>query len=82
METIEKITIRCFFLGMVLILIWSSLCKTGDWVYIFGAEWFDVLIPKVKIINYCGLMFTKICVFLFFLIPYIGCKWVGKESAS
>jgi hypothetical protein len=26
------------------------------------------------VIHYCGLMFTKICIFLFFLLPYIACK--------
>ena len=60
METIEKITIRCFFLGMVLILIWSFLCKAGDLLYTIHAEWFDLLIRQVKIVNYCGVMFAAI----------------------
>ena len=80
MESIEKITIRCFFLGMALVFIWFLLCvATGNAMYELHADWFGISIIQLKIIHYYGLMFTKICVFVFFLIPYIGCKWAGKK---
>ncbi|MHC4585665.1 MAG: DUF6868 family protein [Planctomycetota bacterium] len=81
METIEKITIRCFVIGMVFVLIWFLLCiATGNAIYELHADWFKLNENQVRLINYCGLMFTKICVFVFFLIPYIACKWAGKKS--
>jgi uncharacterized BrkB/YihY/UPF0761 family membrane protein len=82
METIEKITIRCFVIGMALVFIWFLLCvATGNAMYEFHADWFKLNEYQVRLIHYCGLMFTKICVFIFFLIPYIGCKWAGKKAA-
>jgi len=81
MEMFEKITIRCFFLGMAFVFIWFLLCvATGNAMYELHADWFGMSTHEVKIIHYCGLMFTKICVFVFFLIPYIACKWAGKKS--
>ncbi len=80
METIEKITIRCFVIGMALIFIWFLLCVVkGDWMYKTHANWFKLYDYHIKLIHYCGLMFTKICVFVFFLIPYIACKWAGGK---
>ena len=81
METIEKITIRCFFLGMAFVIIWFLLCAaTGNWMYELHAQWFRMSIEQMQIIHYYGLMFTKVCIFIFFLIPYIACKWAGKKS--
>ncbi|NQT01527.1 MAG: hypothetical protein HQ580_05865 [Planctomycetes bacterium] len=81
METIEKITIRCFFIGMAFVLIWFLFCITGDWMYQIHSKLFDVSKEQLALVHYCGLMFTKVCVFLFFLIPYIACKWAGKKSS-
>jgi hypothetical protein len=80
MEMLEKITIRCFVLGMALLLIWFLCCITGDWMYEIHSRLFRLSKREVENIHYCGLMFTKICVFLFFLIPYIACKWAGKKT--
>jgi len=33
METIEKLTIRCFVLGIAFVLIWFLCCVSGDWMY-------------------------------------------------
>ena len=30
METIEKLTIRCFLLGIAFVLVWFLCCVTGD----------------------------------------------------
>jgi len=81
MEMFEKITLRCFVLGMALIFIWFLLCIDGSsLLYEVHSKWFGLNNYQIRHINYCGLMFTKICCFVFFLIPYIACKWAGKKS--
>ena len=81
METFEKITIRCFVIGMVVVFIWFLLCvATGNAMYELHSDWFGIYDYHVKLIHYGGLMFMKICCFVFFLIPYIACKWAGKKS--
>lgn len=79
METAAKITVRCFVLGMALLLLWFFLCVlAGDQIYEIHAKWFDLTRHEVEVIHYSGLMFTKIVVFLFFLFPYIACKMAEK----
>jgi len=79
METIEKITIRCFFIGLAFVLIWFLFCVSGDWMYEIHSKWFELSKHELALINYSGLMFAKVCVFLFFLIPYIACKLCTKK---
>ena len=80
METFEKITIRCFVIGMVFMLIWFFIClAAGDWMYEIHSKWFALSKHELVVVHYCGLMFTKICIFLFFLVPYIACKLCGKK---
>ncbi len=79
MEMFEKVAIRCFVLGMVFVLIWFLCLVTGDWVYQVHSKWFELSKHDFAVVHYCGLMFAKVCVFLFFLVPYIACKWAGKR---
>ncbi len=81
MEMFEKITIRCFVLGMGLVFIWFLLClDSSNLIFKTHSKWFGISIIQLKIIHYYGLMFTKVCCFVFCLIPYIACKWAGKKS--
>ena len=83
MDIFEKITIRCFFIGIVFMLIWLFVyLVTGDWIYEIHSKWFAVSKHELMVIHYCGMMFTKICIFLFFLAPYLACKLCGKKSAQ
>jgi len=78
METVEKLTIRCFVLGIVFVLIWFLCCVSGDWMYEVNSYWFKLSEHEFALINYAGLMFAKTCIFLFCLIPYIACRWARK----
>lgn len=79
MDRFEKITLRCFLIGMVFLLIWFFMFLiAGDWIYEIHSRWFALSKHELLIIHYCGLMFTKICIFLFFLLPYIACKLCRK----
>lgn len=77
METIAKILIRSFILGYVLLLIWVGF-------YLFGSEIcfrittkiFAITRSQFDLMNYYGIVFVKVCVFLFFLIPYISIRLV------
>jgi len=48
-------------------------------MYEIHSEWFDLSKHELAVIHYSGLMFAKVCVFLFFLIPYIACKLCTKK---
>ena len=83
METFEKITIRCFVIGIAFVLFWFLVClAAGDWVYCIHSRWFALSKHEFVVTHYCGLMFAKICIFLFFLVPYIACKLCGEKTAT
>ena len=83
MDTLEKIMIRCFIIGMVFMLIWLFICLIADdWMYGIHSSWFALSKHEFVVVHYCGLMFTKICVFLFFLVPYIACKVCRKKLSQ
>ncbi|HHH76706.1 MAG TPA: hypothetical protein ENL03_06750 [Phycisphaerae bacterium] len=80
METIAKITIRCFFLGMALLLLWFFLyAAADDQMYEFHSQWFDITREQFASMHYSGMMFLKVACFTFFLFPYIACRLCGKN---
>ena len=80
METIAKITIRCFFLGMGLLLLWFFMYAAADEaMYEFHTQWFDITREQFATMHYCGMMFLKVICFAFFLFPYMACKWCGEN---
>jgi hypothetical protein len=74
LEAVAGVCIRCFVIGMVFLLIWFFMCLSCDWVYEIHSKWFALSIDEFAVVHYCGLMFAKICIFLFFLFPYIALK--------
>ncbi|HLB73051.1 MAG TPA: hypothetical protein VJJ98_03450 [Sedimentisphaerales bacterium] len=83
METIEKITIRCFFVGMAGLAIWFLFfALADDWVFAVHSTWFKISKEQFEAIHYAGLMFAKAVIFLFFLAPYIACKMCRKKSQT
>lgn len=80
METIAKLTIRCFFLGMGLLLLWFFMyVAADDAMYEFHSQWFDITKQEFAVMHYCGMMFLKVSCFLFFLFPHMACKWCGDN---
>jgi len=80
METVAKITIRCFVLGMALLMLWFFLYATADdRMYEFHSRWFDLTKHEFALMHYCGMMILKVLCFMFFLFPYIACKLSGKD---
>ena len=39
---------------------------------------FDITKEQFAMLHYAGMMFTKIFIFVFFLAPYIACRWAKK----
>ena len=80
METVAKITIRCFVLGMVLLLIWFLMyALAGELMYEIHSKWFDLTEHEFAVIHYSGMARLKVFCFLFFLFPYISCRLCGKK---
>ena len=82
METIAKITIRCFFLNLIVLLIWFLFyVLAGDFMYQVHSNLFEMTEHEFAVINYCGIMLLKIFTFTFFLFPYVACKLCMKKQS-
>ena len=81
LDTAAKILIRCFFLGIVILLYWGGIIIfAGDFVFSVHSVIFPISSQQFYAINYAGMAFTKVCVFLFFLLPYIAIKLIRGKS--
>ncbi len=81
LDTAAKILIRCFFLGIVILLYWGGIIIfAGDFVFSVHSVIFPISSQQFYAINYAGIAFTKVCVFLFFLLPYIAIKLLRGKS--
>jgi hypothetical protein len=76
-----NIFLRCFLLTYALLLLWFVLFMlAGDWAYSISARWFEVSKRDFTLVNYLGIVFTKICAFIFFLFPYVSIKLVLRKK--
>jgi hypothetical protein len=60
-------------LWFVVFLVW------GDFAFTVHSRLFDIQRPDWEMINYRGMAFVKILAWVFFLIPYIALKIVGRK---
>ena len=77
-DTVRDALLWCFIINMGLLLWWFLLFTLAhDWVYRFHGKWFKLSIEKFDAINYAGMAFFKISIFVFNLVPYIALRIVG-----
>ena len=81
METIAKITIRCFFLNFIVLLIWFLFYLLAkDFMYQAHSSLFEMTEHEFAVINYSVIMLLKIFTFTFFLFPYVACRLCMKRQ--
>jgi hypothetical protein len=77
---VEGVLLRCFILGFVLLIIWFVFFVLL-WPFIpevHGRMFKQITGHQFQLIHYCGMGLLKLFVFVFFLIPYIAMRWIGK----
>ncbi|MBW7996035.1 MAG: hypothetical protein FVQ81_05560 [Candidatus Glassbacteria bacterium] len=80
LEAAAKVLIRCFWMGVVILLFWGvTILLARDLVYSVHSTIFPMSPQQFYAIQYVGLSFTKVCVFIFFLLPYISIKLVQRK---
>jgi MFS superfamily sulfate permease-like transporter len=81
LETIARVLIRCFFMGVALILIWLGfLVFAGEFTYNIHSWFIPISRQQFDCIHYAAMAITKLCIFLFFLLPYIAIRIVLKKK--
>ncbi len=80
LDALAKVLLRCFVLGFLLLLIWVVVfVLASDVIHNLHGKMFGLLPHELNLIHYCGIAFVKLCVFLFFLFPYIAIRLVLRK---
>ena len=77
LTVLSKLLLRCFFLGFFFLIFWFVLyMAVNDFMFNMHAGMFDVTRHDFDMMNYCGMAFFKLTVFVLFLIPYVSVRLV------
>ncbi len=77
-EIIRDVLGWCTLINMGFLLFWVLWLKVAhDFVYRVHSKWFRLSEEKFDTIHYSGMLFFKICIFIFNLVPYLALRIVG-----
>ncbi len=80
LDAIAGVLITCFVIGIVFLTIWVVLVMgVPDWAWQMHGKFFDLSGDQVVLVQYAGLLITKVAIFGLFLFPYIGIKLVLRK---
>lgn len=83
MNMTAKVLLRCFLMGLVLLLVWFVMvCCFGDFVYSVHSYFFHIPRTQFETIHYVGIASFKMILFTFFLLPYIAIRLVLRKMSA
>lgn len=78
-----SVLLRCFALGMALLLFWFVFFLVGtDLAVAIHGRLFSVTREQLIMLNYVGMGLFKLVIFAVFLIPYVAIRWTLRTNAS
>jgi hypothetical protein len=81
LEVVAKILLRCWMLGLLLLLVWFGLFMVAPKViYDLHGRLFDLTPHELNIIHYSGMAFVKLVVICFFFFPWVAIHLVLKKQ--
>ncbi len=77
LEIIRDVLAWCAVINIGLLLWWLLFFVIAhDWMYRFHGRWFKLSVGKFDAINYAGMAFYKISIWLFNIVPYLAIRIV------
>ncbi|MFA7256308.1 MAG: DUF6868 family protein [Kiritimatiellales bacterium] len=77
LEKLSGILIRAFWLGILLLAFWANLFIIWSVrMYVSHAQWFTLSYHEFELFQYGAMIFFKLCLILFFLLPWLAIKWI------
>lgn len=65
----------CSAINIGLLLFWVLwMILAHDFVYRMHGRWFRMSVERFDAIHYTGMLFFKMCVFLFNIVPYLALR--------
>jgi hypothetical protein len=73
---LSGILIRAFWLGLLLLAVWANVFILWSVrLYASHVQWFHLSYHEFELMHYGGMILMKICLLVFFLLPYLAIKW-------
>ena len=77
LEIIRDILAWCSVINIGLLLLWFLFFVLDhDWVYRMHGKWYNLPVDRFDTIHYAGLLFFKMFVFMFNIVPYLALRIV------
>jgi hypothetical protein len=77
-EIVRDILGWCAVINLILLLWWFLfLALAHAWTYRLHSRWFKLSIERFDAIHYSGMVFFKLSVLVFNLVPYLALRIVG-----
>ena len=77
-DMVRDVLLWCAVINMGLLLWWVLFFTLAhDWMYQFHGKWFKLSVASFDTIHYAGMVFFKLCIFLFNVVPYFALLIVG-----
>ena len=77
-EIIRDVLAWCAIINVGLLLLWLLFFTLAhDLVYRAHGKWFKLSVERFDAIHYAGMVFFKICIILFNIVPYFALRIVG-----
>jgi len=71
-ELLRRFLAWCTVINSVLLLVWwVFVAFGGDWVFRIHGKWFKISRETFDAVHCAGMMFFKMVVFVFNLVPYL-----------
>jgi len=78
LELVRDVLGWCGVLSLGMLLFWwLFFVFAHDLMYQMHSRWFKVSVETFDTVHYAGMMFFKICIFVFIIVPYLAMRIVG-----
>jgi len=76
--TLKQILGLCSIINLVVLLFWFIMMAFANKaIYKIHSRWFKISEEHFNAIHYTGIMYYKLAIFVFFIIPYFVLRIVG-----
>lgn len=77
-DTVRELLGWCTVINLALLLTWFiSFTFAREWILGLHRKWFKLADEHFDTVHYAGMVFFKLCVLLFNLVPYVALRLIN-----
>jgi hypothetical protein len=80
-DTLAKVLLRCWIFGFVLLFIWlGAVLLMGETIHKLHGPMFGLSNHELDVIFYCWMGSLKLCMLVFFFIPWLAIRLMLRKA--